>query len=621
MPDRLSPTLVLATAALTATAHISGRLGDLSLRDPRTLATLAAMITAFAAVLWAGDRPGRSAPADLALCSRCLTGATVQYRRGRCDRTHLDTTPPPRRPAMPDPTVPHLHIQTTSALEPDGWPTKADQLRAELAAANRDLDHARRELEAARAQLAERDAANEAAEAGTVQTADQIAQAIADPSSIVGPRRLAHRDGESVETHTEWAARAVLAVLAHTGHAPAQTAAQLPDTPAEGDRTDEADHGPQGSAEPPARWSHVDTDGDEIMIAPRDDGPGWIATSRGAYLTPDAAADLHVWLGQTLAQHWLGDMIGQPAAPHPDPQKRRDPHAPIPTEASTNRHPDHDWWTTGASRCLDDTCPRHRRPSSAAGPTAEHIQQMITVNGDNISGAHDQAERAECLAEMLREWYQAWPDNAVADPHAPIAAEIVRLLAPPARPGPSGPQDIPDEWMLPFLREATAHDALLTHPDTDYYRHPIRSAYRLGYAAAMGCEITVSPEGDAVLIGDRPAPTSTDPYIGLDPAEARARALAAVATLFAGTTPDGTYRSLEQTTVAAAERVADWITTGDYDCWPCAIGQHYYPPTRHTWAGPDEVAHAADTGQADPRTSRCDCADAPRADPADTDHP
>ena len=52
-------------------------------------------------------------------------------------------------------------------------------------------------------------------------------------------------------------------------------------------------------------------------------------------------------------------------------------------------------------------------------------------------------------------------------------------------------------------------------------------------------------------------------------------------------------------------------------CWPCMLGdesQHFDPPQWHTWADSEDVDHARETGQADPRNSRCGCwcADAPK---------
>jgi hypothetical protein len=48
--------------------------------------------------------------------------------------------------------------------------------------------------------------------------------------------------------------------------------------------------------------------------------------------------------------------------------------------------------------------------------------------------------------------------------------------------------------------------------------------------------------------------------------EVRTAALAAAARLFAGANVhNGTFRDLEQITVAAADRYAEWITNGDYD--------------------------------------------------------
>lgn len=49
-------------------------------------------------------------------------------------------------------------------------------------------------------------------------------------------------------------------------------------------------------------------------------------------------------------------------------------------------------------------------------------------------------------------------------------------------------------------------------------------------------------------------------------------------------------------------------------CWPCMFGEHFDPPEWHTWADADDVKHAKETGQDDPREKRCGCpcADAPR---------
>lgn len=40
-------------------------------------------------------------------------------------------------------------------------------------------------------------------------------------------------------------------------------------------------------------------------------------------------------------------------------------------------------------------------------------------------------------------------------------------------------------------------------------------------------------------------------------------------------------------------------------CWACQFGEH--DAEWHTWADPDDVAHAAATGQADPSSVRCGC--------------
>jgi hypothetical protein len=40
-------------------------------------------------------------------------------------------------------------------------------------------------------------------------------------------------------------------------------------------------------------------------------------------------------------------------------------------------------------------------------------------------------------------------------------------------------------------------------------------------------------------------------------------------------------------------------------CDSCQVGQH--PGGWHSWAGPDDVEHAAKTGQPDPSDKRCGC--------------
>lgn len=49
-------------------------------------------------------------------------------------------------------------------------------------------------------------------------------------------------------------------------------------------------------------------------------------------------------------------------------------------------------------------------------------------------------------------------------------------------------------------------------------------------------------------------------------------------------------------------------------CEPCQYGFHYDMPEWHSWAGPEDIAHAKAIGQPDPRESRCgcDCAEADR---------
>ena len=42
-------------------------------------------------------------------------------------------------------------------------------------------------------------------------------------------------------------------------------------------------------------------------------------------------------------------------------------------------------------------------------------------------------------------------------------------------------------------------------------------------------------------------------------------------------------------------------------CEGCQFGCHFDPPQWHTWAGLEDIEHAAQTGQTSPTTSRCGC--------------
>lgn len=42
-------------------------------------------------------------------------------------------------------------------------------------------------------------------------------------------------------------------------------------------------------------------------------------------------------------------------------------------------------------------------------------------------------------------------------------------------------------------------------------------------------------------------------------------------------------------------------------CWWCMFDSHFDPPKWHTWADDEDIEHARDTGQPDPRASRCGC--------------
>lgn len=61
-----------------------------------------------------------------------------------------------------------------------------------------------------------------------------------------------------------------------------------------------------------------------------------------------------------------------------------------------------------------------------------------------------------------------------------------------------------------------------------------------------------------------------------------------------------------------AQEIAAAILNGDAivcltRCESCMFGCCYDEPTWHTWAGPEDIDHAAGTGQPDPRGQRCGC--------------
>lgn len=95
----------------------------------------------------------------------------------------------------------------------------------------------------------------------------------------------------------------------------------------------------------------------------------------------------------------------------------------------------------------------------------------------------------------------------VVDTRALAAAIVAAVNATGRTPG---PQELPDELLRALLRQVVAEeglgvteDMLLLHARTDTWRLVLKSAYRVGYAAALGYEVTVDEAGDRVVVGDR----------------------------------------------------------------------------------------------------------------------
>ncbi len=97
------------------------------------------------------------------------------------------------------------------------------------------------------------------------------------------------------------------------------------------------------------------------------------------------------------------------------------------------------------------------QPSPGALPGAVDVNRMLAAYRARYQAAgEDEAERVEVVAQLLCDWYASWPRTAVTDPHWPLAAELVRLLAPAGRAAPAGPgrpvdlvdgpSPLPDLW-------------------------------------------------------------------------------------------------------------------------------------------------------------------------------
>lgn len=89
----------------------------------------------------------------------------------------------------------------------------------------------------------------------------------------------------------------------------------------------------------------------------------------------------------------------------------------------------------GAGRCPCSPAPAEPRDADQpdaddASPTTDDIEDLLTEVRAALASATTDDERAEVVAHLLSEWYGMWPDTAVTDPHAPLAGELLRLLAP-----------------------------------------------------------------------------------------------------------------------------------------------------------------------------------------------
>ena len=147
---------------------------------------------------------------------------------------------------------------------------------------------------------------------------------------------------------------------------------------------------------------------------------------------------------------------------------------------------------------------------------AEAAEQRITAAHEALAALDIDDDSCATLESTVEKVVASW--QAIADSEAAAADQIEdlrrqlatteqRLRLARATPG---PQDIPDQW-LTVLTRAADHEHHAGLGMLDVLRDAIRGAYRVGYAAHAGCEITVSAEDDLVLIGDRVSPSTPVP--------------------------------------------------------------------------------------------------------------
>ncbi|MDG4832405.1 hypothetical protein O7627_24300 [Solwaraspora sp. WMMD1047] len=148
---------------------------------------------------------------------------------------------------------------------------------------------------------------------------------------------------------------------------------------------------------------------------------------------------------------------------------------------------------------------RDRLAQADTAPAAETFDpdRLITTARHDLDTATGDAERAEAIETLLDRWDAAWTATAVTSPTYPLAGALVRLL----RPAPSQGQDIPND-QLDALVAGLPKPTIRQSPfELDIIRSAAKQGYRVGFAAAVGCTITIGDLGDRLEIGDRPEVT------------------------------------------------------------------------------------------------------------------
>lgn len=129
-------------------------------------------------------------------------------------------------------------------------------------------------------------------------------------------------------------------------------------------------------------------------------------------------------------------------------------------------------------------------PSSGSRPARAqdvegNVDALLANVTRSLASARDDSERVEAVEMLLSGWYAAWPESAVTDPHAPLAAELVRLLGEQQAARYGEALDLLTLIARSVVTAADAMHAWLHAEDPDMARQLWRGDYEAMAAAAL----------------------------------------------------------------------------------------------------------------------------------------